>query len=85
VRNNGGWASTLRMVNGTDPGAQIPGAYVGMTLRADDQTLLVKKAADSIKQTLNGPPYNEDIQDFTSAEYALEMIKGVVKVEFLNK
>ena len=85
VRNNGGWASTLRTVNGTDPGAQIPGAYVGMTLRADDQTLLVKKAADSIKQTLNNPPYNEDIQDFTSEEYALEMIKGVVKVEFLNK
>ncbi|AMR33476.1 hypothetical protein A0256_19645 [Mucilaginibacter sp. PAMC 26640] len=85
IKYNNGWASTLRTLGGADPGSQIPGAYVAMTLRADGQTLLVQQAADSIKQTLNSPPYNEGIADFTSAEYALEMIKGVVKVEFLNK
>lgn len=85
VRNNGNWVSTLRTVSGPDPGAQIPGVYVNMTMRPDGQTLQVQNAATIIKQTLNAPPYNENIQDFTSAEYALEMIKGVVKVEFLNK
>ena len=85
VKHNDGWASTLRTLTGADPGSQVPGAYVDVTLRSDNQTLQVKKAADSIKQTLNSPPYNEGVVDFTSAEYALEMIKGVVKVEFLNK
>ncbi|PLK44534.1 hypothetical protein [Emticicia sp. TH156] len=85
VRHDGTWATTLRTVNGTDPGSQIPGAYCPVTLRSDNQTLQVKKAADAIQQMLNSPPYSQNIKNFTSAEYALELIKGVVKVEFLKK
>jgi hypothetical protein len=85
VRKDGGLASTLRVINGTDPGSQIVGAFATVPARTDNQTIKVKQAADNIKNTLNGPPYNENIKDFTSAEYALEMIKGVVKVEFFNQ
>jgi hypothetical protein len=85
VKKDGVWASTLRSVNGPNPGEQIQGAYVNMTLRSDNQTLFAKKAAGDIKDTLNAPPYNEQIEDFTSAEYALELIKGVVKVKFLQE
>lgn len=75
--------TTLRSVKGDYPGKQLLGSTAPVKMRAaDHQTLQVKATAKSILDTLNAPPLSEGITKFTSAEYALEMIKGVVKVEF---
>ena len=78
------FSTTLRVVRGTglNPGEQIIGHSATIPVR--DQTIKVKDAADSILNTLNTPPLNEGITSFTAAEFALEMIKGVVKVEFVK-
>ncbi len=81
------YSTTLRAVTGSMPGSQfltdpkggLPIANIPM--RADAQTLLVSQAATSILTKLNHD-FGQNIQDFTSAEFALEMIKGVVKVNF---
>ncbi|HWW07275.1 hypothetical protein [Collimonas sp.] len=85
--NGAPYSTTLRAVTGDRPGSQFltnpkggpPTAVIPM--RADAQTLLVAHAATSIQSKLNND-FNQNIQDFTSAEFALEMIKGVVKVNF---
>jgi hypothetical protein len=85
--NSPPYSTTLRAVTGDRPGSQFltdpkggpPTAVIPM--RADAQTLLVAQAATSILTKLN-TDFSQGIQDFTSAEFALEMIKGVVKVNF---
>jgi hypothetical protein len=71
------------------PGEQIPGDRklpfeASLPTRTDGRTVQVKAAADSIKTELTKPELKQDTSDFrfTSAEFALEMIKGVMKVEF---
>jgi hypothetical protein len=84
----GGAASTtLRMVSGSDPGQQIHVsehelATASVPLRADNQTLKVADAATSVLNTLT-TQYGQNIPTFSSAEFALEFVKGVVKVEFV--
>jgi hypothetical protein len=83
------FSTTLRAVTGATPGAQFlvnpkggpPVADIPM--RSDKQTLSTTKAAASILNKLN-TDFSQGIapEDFTSAEFALEMIKGVVKVNF---
>jgi hypothetical protein len=78
--------TSLRIVQGVgNPGSEIPDHTAGISLRTDQQTVLIAKAANTIKDVLNAPPLNEGIKDFTAAQFALEMIKGVVKVDFINK
>ena len=77
--------TTLRSVTGKHPGEQIIGASAPIPTRTGNQTIQINNAAASILKVLNSPPYNEGIKDFTAAQFALQMIKGVVKVEYLNK
>lgn len=79
-----GFTTSLRVINGVNPGKQIPGYTAPIPVRSDKQTIQVSAAAKNILDTLNAPPLNEGITQFSSAEYALELIKGVVKVEFIN-
>lgn len=85
AKDGNNFKTSLRMVAGNKPGSPISGGFAPVTMRADAQTMKVKDAAGSIWKTLKDPPYSEQIPVFTSAEYALEMIKGVVKVEFYHK
>jgi hypothetical protein len=81
------FSTTLRAVTGSTPGSQFltdpkggpPLATIAM--RSDQQTLLITGAAASIRDKLN-TDFAQEIKLFTSAEFALEMIKGVVKVNF---
>jgi hypothetical protein len=85
---NGAASTTLRAVTGPNPGQQFltdpkggPASAV-VPLRPDGQTLQVADAANSVLTKLNND-FSQNITDFTSAEFALEFIKGVVKVEFV--
>lgn len=85
---SGAASTTLRAVTGPNPGQQYltdpkggPASAV-VPLRADGQTLQVADAAASVLTKLN-TDFSQNITDFTSAEFALEFIKGVVKVEFV--
>ncbi|MDQ3928064.1 MAG: hypothetical protein M3328_02835 [Chloroflexota bacterium] len=78
------YTTTLRQVAGANPGAQILGSTASVPPRADQQTLKVNVAQGNILTALTSPPISEDVKTFTSAEFALEMVKGVVKVEFQN-
>lgn len=81
------FTTTLREVTGTNPGSQYitdpkggpPDA--GLLVRADAQTLRAAASAQAIQNKLNSD-FGQNITKFTAAEFALEMIKGVVKVEF---
>lgn len=85
TKDGNAFKTSLRVIAGNKPGSPIVGGFAPVVMRADQQTMQVQKAADSVWSTLKKPPYNEQIPLFTSAEYALEMIKGVVKVNFENK
>jgi hypothetical protein len=81
------YSTTLRAVTGSTPGIQFQTdpkggpAAAEIPMRADRQTLLVSQAASNILGKLN-TDFAQNIQNFTSAEFTLEMIKGVVKVNF---
>lgn len=79
----GSFTTTLREVVGTAPGHQYdpPQGEATVPARADQQTLQVAAAAKSIQDTLN-TRFQQGLTLFTSAEFALEMVKGVVEVEF---
>ena len=47
--------------------------------RADNRTLRIQDGAGSIETKLN-TDFGQGIKIFSSAEFALEMVKGVVKV-----
>jgi hypothetical protein len=73
--------TTLRAVTGDAPGHQYTGQTAAVPARGDGRTLQVAAAAASIKAALDarsGPP----LAAFTSAEFALEMVQGVIEVEF---
>ena len=58
-------------------------AIVNVPMRADNRTLFASQAATAILNKLNHD-FSQEIPpaQFTSAEFALEMVKGVVKVNF---
>lgn len=70
---------------GTPVGQQFPNdhgqADSPVATRADGQTLDVTAAAAAVQQKLN-TTYQQGITDFTSAEFAIEFVKGVVRVLF---
>lgn len=81
------YSTTLRAVTGSEPGSQFTSDPKGglpiadIPMRADGQTLQVAAAATSILTKLNND-FQQGITHFTSAELALELVKGVVKVNF---
>jgi hypothetical protein len=79
----GSFTTTLREVVGTAPGHQYdpPPGEAAIMARADARTLQVAASAKSIKDTLN-TRFSQGLTLFTSAEFALEMVQGVVEVEF---
>jgi hypothetical protein len=86
-QNGGALTTTLREVVGDSPGRQYttdpkggpPDALV--PARSDGQTLLIAQAAGNIDKKLR-TDFGQDYDQFTSAEFALEMVKGVGEVEF---
>jgi hypothetical protein len=84
---DGVFTTTLREITGDQPGQQYlkdpisssPDAEV--PVRADKRSLRMDAAATCIKTKLYND-FKQPESPFTSAEMALEMIKGVVKVEF---
>lgn len=84
----GAYYTTLRSVAG-GPGAVRAGAsYDGpqarapIPARADGRTIGVAAAAAAIAATLEAAFAQQFPRGFTAAEFALEMTRGVVKVEF---
>jgi len=81
-------STTLRAVSGPNPGAQYltdpegGPASASVPLRADGQTLCVADAAASVLNKLT-TDFSQTIPSFTSAEFALQFIKGVVKVNYV--
>lgn len=63
------------------PPSTPPIASPSIPVRSDDQTIQIASAASNILSVLNNS-YNQNLASFTSAEFALEMVKGVVQVEF---
>jgi len=84
----GNYSTTLREVSGDNPGQQYSDSHnepvlCGLSMRSDQQTLQVADAATTLKTTLMNAPYSQTFPNgFTSAEFALEMNKGVVMVEY---
>ncbi|ATL48173.1 hypothetical protein COR50_13925 [Chitinophaga caeni] len=75
----------LRVVQGEGtPGKGIEGARADIPTRNGTATLQMGIAAENMKTVLNAPPLNEGIEDFNSSQFALEMVKGAVKVDFVN-
>jgi hypothetical protein len=79
----GNYTTTLREVVGSEPGHQYdaPQGEATVPARSDARTLQIALAAKSIEDTLN-TRFSEGLTVFTSAEFALEMVQGVVEVEF---
>jgi hypothetical protein len=79
--------TTLREVQGETPGKQYmvdpkggpPAAMV--QARSDGRTIEAAATASNVKDKLN-TDFEQGLTKFTSAEFALEMVKGVVEVEF---
>ncbi|MGH3168667.1 MAG: hypothetical protein ACRDN0_22650, partial [Trebonia sp.] len=63
-----------------DPGGTNP--WTCMPLRADARTILISEAATAIRTRLTSDFEQTFPDGFTAAEFALEMTKGVVEVEF---
>jgi len=81
-----GFSTDLREVKGDTPGQEYVDAAgvpvtVAVSVRADQQTLQASATAKAIQSKLNAD-FNQNLETFTSAEFALEMVKGVVKVEY---
>lgn len=81
--STGAFTTTLREVVGTAPGHQYdpPQGEAAVLTRADGRTLRVADTSNDLKDTLN-QRFGQGLDLFTSAELALEMVKGVVEVEF---
>ena len=81
-----GFTTTLREMVGSTPGKQYvddAGVPVAVTVlvRADMQTLQASATAKAIQSKLN-TDYGQNLTTFTSAEFALEMVAGVVDVQY---
>jgi hypothetical protein len=77
--------TTMREINGNEPGHQYPvdpNGLAPISLRADDLTMRAVDSGESIKSQLN-TYFNQGIDKMTANEFALEMVKGVVRVEYL--
>lgn len=77
--------TTMREIKGAEPGHQYPVEPNGLApinLRADKLTMQALDSGQSIKNQLN-TYFNQGIATMTSNEFALEMVKGVVRVEYL--
>lgn len=90
LHSGGGFTTTLRTLSGAHPGRQLvtdshgnPATAV-VPARPDGQTLALAAAATSIVDTLNAG-YGQAVTRFTSAEFALQMVKGVARVEFRHE
>jgi hypothetical protein len=79
--NQGAASTTLRYVTGDTPGEQTD-LTAPIALRADKLTLKAKTSAASIQSVLNAPPLSQGVDPMTACEFALEMVKGVLRVEF---
>jgi hypothetical protein len=77
----GAFTTTLREVNLPTPGYQYDGSSAPVVARKDKQTLMIATAAAQIQSTLE-TQFKQVFTQFTSAEFALEMMKGVSEVEF---
>ena len=92
---DGAYWTTLRSVDPPDPGRQLAAgppqpcnphateAIACVTLRADDRTLRVADAATGIATILRTDFGQKLAHGFTSAEYALELNQGVLRVEWV--
>ena len=84
----GNYHTVLRSVTGGPPpfmaGQQYIGtnAWTSIPVRADGRTILVSAAAAAIEARLIDDYQQEFPNGFTAAEFALELTKGVVEVEF---
>lgn len=85
----GGYYATLRSVYGgpgkVAPGQQYPDSTqsrTGAVMRSDGRTVAAAQTAAAVKDKLSTDFAQSFPQGFTSAEYALELTKGVVEVEF---
>ena len=87
------FSTTLRALTSNTPGFQ-PGqqfltdpkggpASAAIPVRADGQTIQALNAANQIQTKLN-TDFAQNATVFTAAQFALEMVKGVVEVEFIN-
>lgn len=86
----GHFTTTLRDVSGPTPGRQLraPSSRTWATTPipgrgGDQRTLRVAAAATGVRDALN-TRFRQRLATFTSAEFALEMVKGVVRVEFAD-
>lgn len=85
-----GFTTALRQVGGDTPGRQYETdpkggpPTVAVSVRSDQQTIRAKATADDIRTKLNSD-FGQNLPALTSAEFALEMVKGVVKVMFQIK
>ena len=79
----GAYTTTLREVTGDQPGHQYspPLGLAPVPTRTDQRTVRVAPCAAGLKEILN-TRFAQGLTQFTSAEFALEMIQGVVEVEF---
>lgn len=88
--NTSPYSTTLRAVVNhhhpwdVDPGYQYKtnpakgSVTADIPMRSDKQTILISQAAANILTKLNGD-FQQGIKNFTSAEFTLQLIKGVVK------
>lgn len=83
--HDNGLVTTLREVIGDMPGQQYPlepnGTSTIKNRSLDAQTLAVQLSAETIKGDLN-THFAQNLQQLTSAEMALELIKGAVRVTY---
>jgi hypothetical protein len=79
----GSLTTTLREVTGNTPGHQYdpPQGEAAVSTRADGRTVRAATTAATLLNVLNAE-FQQGIPAITSAEFALEMVKGVTEVEF---
>jgi hypothetical protein len=79
----GSLTTTLREVTGSQPGHQYdpPQGEAAVSTRADGRTVRAATTAATLLNVLNDQ-FGQGIDAVTSAEFALEMVKGVTEVEF---
>lgn len=75
--------TTLREVTGSQPGHQYdpPQGEAPVSTRADGRTVQAATTAATLLSVLNSR-FQQGLTEITSAEFALEMVKGVTEVEF---
>ncbi|MEK2607008.1 hypothetical protein [Burkholderia arboris] len=74
------YVTTLRYLTGASAGQQIRGGITPVKIRPDGQTLQAADTANAIQAGLTS--HDQTADKFTSAEFAVEMVQGAVRVEF---